>query len=240
MLGCSSLLEENTVTINSGLDWEISTYRWTVTLTAEKRASVLEDLSELLRVHNIPLKLLERLTGKLLCVTSAWHQWRPLLNPFYLTLSSPSLSLISLSLTQWTQLLQSLDEAGVVTTRMSHPSLHEGVRIFRVGNINVSSLQQLRHVSRRSRRIWVSIFDPQCTWRKLTNAFRCSAEAWTMLLSSTSLVYSMLPRPTLQCQAAADAMANDTLVGLGVDMSYFHQVFQGGIKSNYMLKILKE
>ena len=92
------------------IGWEISTYHWTVTLTAEKRASILEDLNELLRVHKIPLKLLERLTGKLLWVTSAWHQLRPSLNPFYLTLSSPSPTLISLGLTEWTQLLQSLDE----------------------------------------------------------------------------------------------------------------------------------
>ncbi len=95
-------------------------------------------ISELLRVHKIPLKLLERLTGKLLWVTSAWHQLRPLLNPFYYTLSSPSPTLISLSLTEWPQLLQSLDEAGVITAPMSHPSLQVGVRVFRVGNTNVS------------------------------------------------------------------------------------------------------
>ena len=111
---------------------------------------------------------------------------------FYYTLRSPSPTLTSLSLTEWTKLLQSLDESGVITTAMSHPSLNVGVRIFRVGNTNVSSLPQLRQMSFRSRRIWVSISDPQSPW-----------------------VYSMLPRPTLTCQAAADAMANDTFVGIG-------------------------
>ncbi len=66
------------------IGWEIATRDWTVTLTTEKRASSLEDLRELLRVHKIPLKLLERLTGKLLWVMSAWHQLRPLLNPFFI------------------------------------------------------------------------------------------------------------------------------------------------------------
>ena len=41
------------------IGWEISTRDWTVTLTSQKRASILEDLQELLRVHKIPLKLLE-------------------------------------------------------------------------------------------------------------------------------------------------------------------------------------
>ena len=87
------------------IGWEISACDWTVTLTADKRSSILEDLRELLRVSKIPLKLLERLTGKLLWVTSAWHQLRPLLNPLYHALSSPSPTLIQISLTEWTQLL---------------------------------------------------------------------------------------------------------------------------------------
>ena len=210
------------------IGWEISARYWT-TLTAEKRGSILEDLSELLRVHKIPLKLFERLTGKLLWVTSAWHQLRPLLNPFYYTLSSPSPTLISLSPTEWTQLLQSLDEAGVITAPMSHPSLQVGVRVFRVGNTNVSSIQQLRLMSFRSRRIWVSISDPNSTWRKLTAELKCSAAAWKMLLSSRSLV-SMLPRPTLTCQAAADDMANDTLVGIGG-----YVIFPSGVSGWYQI-----
>ena len=166
-------------------------------------------------------------------VTSAWHQLRPLLNPFYHTLRSPSPTLTSLSLTEWTKLLQPLDE-GVITTAMSHPSLNVGVRIFHVGNTNVSSLQQLRQMSFRSRRIWVSISDPQSAWRKL-NELKGSSEAWQMLLSSTSLVYSMLPRPTLTCQAAADAMANDTLVGIGG-----YVVFPSGVSGWYQLKLNAE
>ena len=208
------------------IGWEISASDWTVTLTAEKRSSILEDLREMLRVHKIPLKLLERLTGKLLWVTSAWHQLRPLLNPFYHSLSSPSPTLISLSLTEWTQLLESLDETGVITTSLPHPSLQVGVRVFRVGNTNVSCLHQLRQLSFRSRRIWISISDPQSPVEKSATL------AWQRLLASTSLVYSMLPRPTLVCQAAADAMANDTLVGIGGFV-----VFPSGLSGWFQIKL---
>ena len=212
------------------IGWEISACDWTVTLTADKRSSILEDLRELLRVSKIPLKLLERLTGKLLWVTSAWHQLRPLLNPLYHTLSSPSPTLIQISLTEWTQLLESLDETGVITASLPHPSLNVGVRVFRVGNTNVSCLQQLRQMSFRSRRIWISISDPQSPWRKLTVELKTATLAWQQLLASTSLVYSMLPRPTLTCQAAADAMANDTLVGGYV-------VFPSGVAGWYQIKL---
>lgn len=215
------------------IGWEISTRHWTVTLTSEKRSSIIDDLNELLRVHKIPLKLLERITGKLLWVTSAWHQLRPLLSALYLVLSSPSPTLISLSLNEWMQLVQSLDDSCVVTTKLPHPSLVVGVRIFRVGNCNVYSLQQLRELSFRSRRIWPSISDPHSPWRRLTDELRSAAEAWRMLLSSTSLVYSMLPRPTIECHAAADAMATDTMVGIDA-------IFPSGITGWFQLKLYAE
>ena len=57
-----------------------------------------------------------------------------------------------------------------------------------------------------------------------------------MLLSSTSLVYSVLPRPTSQCQAAAaDAMANDALVGLGG-----YVIFPSGVSGWYQIKLHAE
>ena len=217
------------------IGWEISTRDWTVTLTNQKKNSILEDLQELLRVHKIPLKLLEKLTGKLLWVTSAWHQLRPLLNPFYRALSSPSPTLTCISLTEWNQLLHSVDDACVVTTAMSHPSLNVGVRIIRAGNTNVTSLQQLGQLSFRSRRIWVNITDPQSLWRKLNAELQRSAESWQMLLSSTSLVYSMLPRPKLTCQAAADAMANEMVVGIGG-----YVIFPSGVSGWYQLKLHTE
>ena len=62
--------------------WQISTLNWTVTLTSEKGGAILDDLNDILRVHKLPIKLLEKVTGKFLWVTSAWHQLRlrPLLN----------------------------------------------------------------------------------------------------------------------------------------------------------------
>ena len=61
----------------------------------------------------------------------------------------------------------------------------------------------------------MSISDPQSPWRRMTNELKSSSEAWRMLLSSTSSVYSMLPRPILECHAAADTMATDAVVGIG-------------------------
>ena len=141
-------------------------------------------------------------------------------------------TLISPSLTEWTQLLESLDETGVITTSLPHPSLQVGVRVFRVGNTNVSCLHQLRQMSFRSRRIWISISDPQSLWPKLSVELESATMAWQRLLASTSLVYSMLPRPTLVCQAAADAMANDTLVGIGG-----YVVFPSGISGWFQIKL---
>ena len=61
----------------------------------------------------------------------------------------------------------------------------------------------------------MSISDPQSPWRRMTDELKSSSEAWRMLLSTTSLVYSMLPRPIVECHAAADTMATDAVVGIG-------------------------
>ena len=98
--------------------------------------------------------------------------------------------------------------------------------VFRVGNCNIAALQQLREMSFSSRRIWVSISDPHSPWRKMTDELRSSSEAWRMLSQSTPLVYSMLPRPILECHAAVDAMATDTVVGIG-GYIIFHSCISG-------------
>ena len=83
-----------------------------------------------------------------------------------------------------------------------------------------------------SRRIWVSISDPHPTWRKMLDQLRVSREAWRILLSATSLVYTMLPRPSLECHAAADAMATETVVGVG---GYI--ILPSGISRWYQLQL---
>ena len=65
----------------------------------------------------------------------------------------------------------------------------------------------------------------------MSDEVRVSSEAWQMLLSS-SLVYSMLPRPILVCHAAADAMATETVVGIG---GYI--IFPSGISGWYQLQL---
>ena len=69
--------------------WQVSTPHWTVTLTSEKREAILDDLNQILRVHKLPIKLLEKVTDKPFMVTSARHQLRPLWNAFYGAVGSP-------------------------------------------------------------------------------------------------------------------------------------------------------
>ncbi len=65
----------------------------------------------------------------------------------------------------------------------------------------------------------------------MSDEVRVSSKAWQMLLSS-SLVYSMLPRPILVCHAAADAMATETVVVIG---GYI--IFPSGISGWYQLQL---
>ena len=63
--------------------------------------------------------------------------------------------------------------------------------------------------------IWASFTLEENKWR--SEKFNlCKADAFVFHM----LVYSMLPRPILECEAAADAMATETVVGIGGYISF--------------------
>ena len=197
------------------IGWKISFEHWTITLTDEKRTGIVRDIQEAMRTQKLSVKLLERVIGRLLWVTSAWHQLRPLLNPLYRLLSSHVSTMMSLSLQEWQSLLVAMDDTCVVVAAVNHPGIHVGMRVFRAGNHNISSKSNALALHFKSRRVWIGVSDPACTWRKLSTEVRHCFNAWIQLLRSTSLIYSMLPRPWIQCQAAADAMASENHAGIG-------------------------
>lgn len=128
------------------------------TLTTDKREAILADLDELLGVHKISIKLLEKITGKLLWVTCAWRQLRPLLNTFYHTIALPFPTSVSISHQEWGQLLKSLNEERTVTTSLNQPHFYCGCSINSA--LVTSILLQLYDMAFRSRRIWIGISDP--------------------------------------------------------------------------------
>ena len=121
------------------IGWQVLTPHWTVTSTREKREAILDDLNQILGVHKLPIKLLEKVIDK----------------PFMGHISMASVATLVKCILwcsgltshhQWKQLLESLDNDCIITTKPNHPTLALGVRLFCVGNCNITSLQQLSEI----------------------------------------------------------------------------------------------
>lgn len=133
---------------------------------------------------------------------------------------------------EWSRLLEDITEDCIIQSIGLHPSLSPGMKLFRAGNVNVSARAQAQRLHFKQRKVWITVSDPHATWRKNSEETRIVLSTWKDLLTSTSLCISMLPRPQLQCLAAADAMADATMAGLGGYVK-----FPSGVSGWFQLKI---
>lgn len=157
----------------SWIGWRISLDHWTLGIDEDKRSRLLKQIYSMISTCKFDVKTVEQLIGRLLRLTSAWHQLRPLLLPFYRVLHSSPSSMFAVNSDEWSRILLDVTE--------------------------------------------------DCT---------IVLSTWADLLASTSLCISRLPRPQLQCMAAADAMADEHVAGLG---GYIQ--FPSGLSGWFQLKI---
>ena len=165
----------------------------------------------------MPLKDLQSIVGRLLWLTGAWHQLRPLLIPLYRALRHIPVTMVGVSPTSYEDLIKLVDDDLTLRTSLStrHHSLVIGTQIKRVANTFVHCKTDLLQVFTKSRRVWLGITDPNSPFRSADDDTRDAISAWQTVLSSTSFCVSMRPKEVLPVRATADAMATDTLAGFG-------------------------
>lgn len=197
------------------IGWSISTQTWSVVLTSTKILNIVDLISKVSSAAKLHVKDLESLIGKLLWVTNLWKHLRPLLSPLYLCLHHPPPTMVRISLAQWDACLRVMDESLVLTSDIGHSSLLKGVRIVRIANTNLSSLQQARSLLHHSRRLWAAISVPTSPVRKLDNLASESFLVWKKLFQSTPMSFSMLSPMWINCKTTADACADQFSAGFG-------------------------
>ena len=101
----------------------------------------------------------------------------------------------------------------------NHESPCRHVRLMRVANTNVHSLEDIQKLYLNSRRVWVGIQDPSSPTRTVNSesheALKARLKVWAHLLGSTPFTLSMAPPAHVEVTATADAMASKNLAGLG-------------------------
>ena len=111
------------------------------------------------------------------------------------------------------------------------------VTLSRVANVNVYTLTDVEALHLKSRRVWVGISDPTTPNRKLDDEATETLNIWLQLLVSTPFSLSMCPPDWIQVNATADAMASQSMAGLGVQPSFLMVPLLGSSFAFHCLKL---
>ena len=139
------------------IGWSLSVETWTVQIPQVKLEKILTQIDALIGIQKVPLKDLQSLIGRLLWLTSAWHQLRPLLIPLYKALQHIPLTLVGVDHATFAVLTTQVDQSLTLMSSMQskHHSLCAGVKILRVANVFVKDKMELQSAYLKSRRVWL-------------------------------------------------------------------------------------
>ena len=199
------------------IGWRISVSSWTIEVPFEKLDRITVQIRSILRSTRLTLRDLQSLVGRLLWLTSAWRHLRPLLIPLYKALHRIPITMVGMDHITFQTLTAQLDDQLQLRTQLTHKhqSLRKGVTLCRVANVNVHTLTDVTALHLKSRRVWVGISDPTTPNRKLDDEAAEALNIWLHLLIATPFSLSMCPPVWVQVNATADAMASQSMAGLG-------------------------
>ena len=129
-----------------------------------------------------------------------------------------------------------LDDHVQLRTQLTHKhqSLRKGVTLCRVANTNVHTVTDVASLHIKSRRVWVGISDPSTPDSKLDDEAAETLNIWLQLMTSTSTPFSlsMCPPVWIHVNASADAMASQSMAGLGGAA-----IFPDGLSTRFQFRI---
>ena len=199
------------------IGWRISVLTWSISIPEEKISRIVQQLRKFGDCTKVPLKDMQSIVGRLLWLTSGWHFLRPLLIPLYKAMHHIPTTMVGMDHVTYQHFLGELSPQLTLTTDFTHrhQSLCQQVRLVRVANTNVHTLDDAAKIHIKSRRIWVGIQDPTSPMRTLDDEAKEAMSLWEKLLVSTPFSLSMSPATFLDITATADAMASQSIAGFG-------------------------
>ena len=196
------------------IGWQFDFRRFTVRLDPIKLSRLQLLLQKLCAARHCSVTLLEKVTGKLLWLSSLFKAFRPSLAPLYLDQHLPLPAMSAVAPDIWQQLRASLTAELIVSKPLPLAALPVGTKLLRVAHTPVKTLADVP-VSVSSRRIWVQTANPARPEGALSESSREVLSMWHDLCSSGDGFCSALLPPSLACEAYADACADASTAGLG-------------------------
>ena len=196
------------------IGWAFNLDLMTVALDPDKLARLRALLCRLMDSRTCSVTQVEKLTGKLLWLSSLFRTFRASLAPLYVDQHTPLPSMSAISPDFWQRLRDSLSTDLKIAKPLPLAALPIGCKLLRVGHTPVRTLADVQEFP-SSRRIWIQVANPSRSERQLSDSSLKVCSMWRSLASSGDSFRSALLSPLFPCLAYADACADVSSAGLG-------------------------
>lgn len=196
------------------IGWNFHITAGFVTIPADKLSKVSRLMQDLLVGNRTSRKRMEKAIGITMWLTQLWPYMRIWLHHLYRDLYSIPASLFSVDLSDWSSIVQALDDNLKFHSKPPHTGIPVGGTLISVCHKTVSSLSDLQQIRLRDR-IWLRIRDPASSRRKLSDDSRRVIALFQDWISGLHPVRTLRPRTYWPGRAAADAMAAGTQCQIG-------------------------
>ncbi|CAE7613697.1 unnamed protein product [Symbiodinium sp. CCMP2592] len=197
------------------IGWEFNLSHFCVKLDPGKFTRLCALLRQALSSKRCSCHLLERVTGKLLWLSSLFRTFRPSLAPLYSDQHALLPTMTALQPERWPELLQALSPDLILLRPIGVAALPPGSKILRVNQTAVSCRGDLPLQAPDARRIWLQSSSPHTGMCVLSDSSQEVLRLWLDLCQSGTAVRSLLRPPLYVCEAFADACATELSAGLG-------------------------
>ena len=197
------------------IGWQMDFECFTVRLDPSKLSRLIALANQVLNSRSCPVRDLERLTGKLLWLSSLFRCFRPSLAPLYADQHSYTPVLTAVSPEKWQALCDNVDSHLVLLRSVGIAAIPVGSKLLRVGQTTLTCRRDLCRVTPEQRRLWVQSSCPSRSVCQLSDSSCQVIRMWLDLAASGSDVRSLILPPRLECTAFADACADASSVGMG-------------------------
>ena len=159
------------------IGWQFDFELFVVRLEPAKLLRLLALLREVRGKQSCTSTVLEKVTGKLLWLSSLFRTFRPSLAPLYADQHAPVPAMSAVSPEIWVQLRSSLSAELLVTKPLPLAALPMGTKLLRVGHTPVRRLADVPSAV-SSRRIWIQTSNPSRPERSLSDVSRSFLHMW--------------------------------------------------------------
>ena len=190
------------------IGWELDLCLFTVRLDPQKFRRLCALLRQALPSRRCSTHLLERITGKLLWLSSLFKTFRPSLAPLYSDQHAFLPNMTALDPQRWNDLRSKLSPDLRLQQNIGLAALPPASRILRIGQSTVTKLADLPLHPPESRRIWIQSVAPHTGICVLSEESLLVLRLWLDLAESGTACRSLLRPPRFECEAFADACAS--------------------------------